>query len=115
MIHGVVLFPRDFDFGGAIESATLTSTRVQPNRPSSDLRLDSRSEAVTEGSRPGQRRNSLSYTIEGSGPYHEDEVRRRIRAYCDEHGFHAALTLTVIEIRADGTPERQVDPGTFLD
>jgi hypothetical protein len=30
VIHGVVLFPRRFDFGGAIESATLTSTRVQP-------------------------------------------------------------------------------------
>ena len=70
---------------------------------------------MTEGSRPGQRSNSLSYTIEGGGPYDEDEVRRRIRAYCDEHGFHAALTLTVIEFRADGTSERGVDPGAFLD
>jgi hypothetical protein len=70
---------------------------------------------VTKGRRPGQRRNFLSYTIEGGGPYDEDEVRRRIRAYCDEHGFHAALTLTVIEIRADGTSGRRVDPGTFLD
>ena len=70
---------------------------------------------MTEGRRPGQLRNSLSYTIEGNGPYDEDEVRRRIRAYCDEHGFHAALTLTVIEIRADGTSGRRVDPGTFLD
>jgi hypothetical protein len=56
-----------------------------------------------------------TYTIEGNGPYDEDEVRRRIRAYCDEHGFHAALTLTVIEIRAGATSGRRVDPGKFLD
>ena len=69
---------------------------------------------MTEGRRPGQRRNSLSYTIEGGGPYDEDEVRRRIRAYCDEHGFHAALTLTVNEVAEDGTTGRPVDPGKFL-
>jgi hypothetical protein len=56
-----------------------------------------------------------TYTIEGNGPYDEDEVRRRIRAYCDEHGFHAALTLTVIEIRAGATSGQRVDPGKFLD
>ena len=56
-----------------------------------------------------------TYTIEGNGPYDEDEVRRRIRAYCDEHGFHAALTLSVIEIRAGATSGQPVDPGRFLD
>jgi hypothetical protein len=56
-----------------------------------------------------------TYTIDGNGPYEEDEVRRRIRAYCDEHGFHAALTLTVIEIRAGATSGQRVDPGKFLD
>jgi hypothetical protein len=56
-----------------------------------------------------------TYTIDGNGPYDEDEVRRRIRAYCDEHGFHAALTLTVIEIRAGATSGQRVDPGKFLD
>jgi hypothetical protein len=55
-----------------------------------------------------------TYTIEGNGPYDEDEVRRRILR-CDEHGFHAALTLTVIEIRAGATSGRRVDPGKFLD
>ena len=34
-----------------------------------------------------------TYAIEDSGPYNEDEVREKIRAYCDEHGFHAALGL----------------------
>lgn len=56
-----------------------------------------------------------TYVIEGDGPYDEDEVRRRIRAYCDEHGFHAALTLTVVEIRAEATSGQRVDPGKFLD
>ena len=56
-----------------------------------------------------------TYTIDGNGPYDEDEVRRRVRAYCDEHGFHAALTLTVIEIRAGATSGQRVDPGKFLD
>jgi hypothetical protein len=54
------------------------------------------------------------YAIEDSGPYNEDEVREKIRAYCDEHGFHAALTLRVIEMTEDGTTGRRVDPGKFL-
>jgi hypothetical protein len=37
------------------------------------------------------------------------------RAYCDEHGFHAALGLTVIEMTDGGTTVRRVDAGQFLD
>ena len=57
-----------------------------------------------------------TYAIEDSGPYDEDEVRERIRAYCDEHGFFAASTLTVVEMTEDGTTAgRRVDAGQFLD
>jgi hypothetical protein len=56
-----------------------------------------------------------TYAIEDSGPYDEDEVREKIRAYCDEHGFHATLALRVIEITEGGTRERRVDAGQFLD
>ena len=57
-----------------------------------------------------------TYTIEGNGPYNEDEVRDKIRAYCDEHGFFASATLTVVEMSEDGvTSGRQVDAGQFLD
>jgi hypothetical protein len=54
------------------------------------------------------------YAIGDDGPYDEDELREKIRAYCDEHGFHAALTLTVIEMTEHGTTGRRVDPGKFL-
>lgn len=56
-----------------------------------------------------------TYTIEGKGPYDEDDAREKIRAYCDEHGFHATLTLAVVEIRAGATSGRRVDPGKLLD
>jgi hypothetical protein len=57
-----------------------------------------------------------TYAIEDSGPYDEDEVREKIRAYCDEHGFVAASTLTVVEMTEDGGPSgRRVDAGQFLD
>jgi hypothetical protein len=41
-----------------------------------------------------------TYAIQDSGPYDEDEAREKIRAYCDEHGFFAAATLNVVEMRA---------------
>ena len=44
------------------------------------------------------------YSIGDDGPYDEDELREKIHAYCDEHGFHAALTLTVNEVAEDGRP-----------
>ena len=57
-----------------------------------------------------------TYAIEDSGPYDEDEAREKIRAYCDEHGFFAAATLTVVEMSEDGgTSGRRVDAGQFLD
>jgi len=56
-----------------------------------------------------------TYAIEDAGPYDEDEVREKIRAYCDEHGFHAALGLTVIEMTEGGTTVRRVEAGQFLD
>jgi hypothetical protein len=56
-----------------------------------------------------------TYKIEGSGPYDVDEVTEKIRAYCDEHGFDMALTLSVIEVAEDGETERRVDAGKFLD
>jgi hypothetical protein len=57
-----------------------------------------------------------TYEIEDSGPYEEDEVREKIRAYCDEHGFFAASTLTVVEMIEDGgTSGRRVDASQFLD
>ena len=57
-----------------------------------------------------------TYAIEDSGPFDEDQVREKIRAYCDEHGFFAASTLTVVEMTEDGgTPGRRVDAGKFLD
>jgi hypothetical protein len=56
-----------------------------------------------------------TYAIEDSGPYNEDEVREKIRAYCDEHGFHAALGLTVIEMTEGVTTGQRVDAGQFLD
>ena len=56
-----------------------------------------------------------TYAIEESGPYDEDEVREKIRAYCDEHGFYAALALNVIEMAEGGTTGRRVDAGRFLD
>jgi hypothetical protein len=57
-----------------------------------------------------------TYAIEGSRPYHEDEVREKLRAYCDEHGFFAASTLTVVEMtEGGGTAGRRVDAGQFLD
>ena len=55
-----------------------------------------------------------TYAIDDNGPYEEDELREKIRAYCDEHGFHAALTLTVNEVAEDGTTGRPVDPGKYL-
>jgi hypothetical protein len=55
-----------------------------------------------------------TYAIEDSGPYDEDEVREKIRIYCDDHGFDAALALTVIELTEGGTG-RRVDAGQFLD
>lgn len=54
-----------------------------------------------------------TYEIEDSGPYGEDEVREKIRAYCDGHGFIAASTLTVVEMTDDGG--RPVDASQFLD
>jgi hypothetical protein len=56
-----------------------------------------------------------TYAIDGNGPYSEDEVREKVRAYCDEHGFFAALGLTVVEMTEAGTTGRRVDPGQFLD
>jgi hypothetical protein len=57
-----------------------------------------------------------TYSIEDSGPYDEDEVREKVRAYCDEHGFFAASTLTVVEMTEDGgTSGRRVNAGQFLD
>jgi hypothetical protein len=57
-----------------------------------------------------------TYAIEDIGPYNEDEAREKIRAYCDEHGFFAAATLTVVEMSEDGgTSGRRVDAGQFLD
>jgi len=57
-----------------------------------------------------------TYAIEDSGPYDEAEAREKIRAYCDEHGFFAAATLTVVEMSEDGgTSGRRVDAGQFLD
>jgi len=56
-----------------------------------------------------------TYAIEDSDPYDEAEVREKIRAYCDQHGFHATLALRVIELTEGGTTGRRVDPGEFLD
>jgi hypothetical protein len=56
-----------------------------------------------------------TYAIEGNGPYDEDEVRDKIRRYCDEHGLHAALTLKIFELVEGGKKERRIDPGLFLD
>jgi hypothetical protein len=56
-----------------------------------------------------------TYAIEDSGPYDEEEVREKIRAYCDQHGFDATLALTVIKMTEGGTTGRRVDPGEFLD
>ena len=57
-----------------------------------------------------------TYAIEDSGLYDENEAREKIRAYCDEHGFFAAATLTVVEMSEDGgTSGRRVDAGQFLD
>jgi hypothetical protein len=57
-----------------------------------------------------------TYEVEDSGPYEEDEVREKIRAYCDEHGFFAASSLTVVEMIEDGgTSARRVDASQFLD
>jgi hypothetical protein len=57
-----------------------------------------------------------TYQVEDNGPYEEDEVREKIRAYCDEHGFFAASTLTVVEMTDDGgTSGRRVDASQFLD
>jgi hypothetical protein len=57
-----------------------------------------------------------TYAIEDSGPYDENEVREKLRAYCDEHGFFAASILTVVEMGEDGaTSGRVVDAGQFLD
>jgi hypothetical protein len=56
-----------------------------------------------------------TYTIQDSGPYDEDEAREKIRAYCDEHGFFAAATLTVVESEDGGTSGRRVGAGQFLD
>jgi len=57
-----------------------------------------------------------TYEVEDSGPYEEDEVREKIRAYCDEHGFFAASTLTVVEMTEDGGRSgRRVDASQFLD
>jgi hypothetical protein len=58
--------------------------------------------------------NGKTYAIGDDGPYDESELREKIHAYCDEHGFHAALTLTVNEVGEDGTAGRPVDPGKFL-
>ena len=57
-----------------------------------------------------------TYAIEDSGPYDEDEAREKIRAYCDEHGFFAAATLTVVEMSEDGgTSGRRVNAGRSLE
>jgi hypothetical protein len=57
-----------------------------------------------------------TYSIEDRGPYDEDEVREKVRGYCDEHGFFAASTLTVVEMTEDGgTAGRRVDASQFLD
>jgi hypothetical protein len=56
-----------------------------------------------------------TYMIGDKGPYDEDEVRDQIRSYCDEHGFHTALTLRIVELVDDGKKERPIDPGRFLD
>jgi hypothetical protein len=57
-----------------------------------------------------------TYAIEDSGPFDEDQVREKIRAYCDEHGFFAASSLTVVEMTEDGGKSgRRVDAGKFLD
>jgi hypothetical protein len=57
-----------------------------------------------------------TYALEDRGPYDEDEVREKLRSYCDEHGFFAASTLTVVELTEDGgTSGRQVDASQFLD
>jgi hypothetical protein len=56
-----------------------------------------------------------TYAVEDSGPYDEDEVREKIRAYCDEYGFFATVALRVVETTEGGTSGRLVDVGRFLD
>jgi hypothetical protein len=56
-----------------------------------------------------------TYTVDGQGPYDEEETREKVRAYCDEHGFHAALTLKVVRMIEGTTTEKRVDAGKFLD
>jgi hypothetical protein len=56
-----------------------------------------------------------TYAVEDSGPYDQDELREKLRAYCDEYGFHATLALTVIEMTEGATMGRRVDAGQFLD
>jgi hypothetical protein len=56
-----------------------------------------------------------TYAIEDSGPYDEDEARKKIRAYCDEHGFQAALALKVVETTEGRETGRIIDPGKLLD
>jgi len=55
-----------------------------------------------------------TYAIEDSGPYDEDEVREKVQAYCDEHGFFATIALKVIEMTEDGTTGRRVAADRFL-
>jgi hypothetical protein len=55
-----------------------------------------------------------TYAIEDRGPYDEDEVREKIQAYCDEHGFFATIALKVVAMTEDGTTGRRVDAGRFL-
>lgn len=56
------------------------------------------------------------YDLEGQGPYDGDELREKLRAYCDEHGEDATLKLAVVELpREGGTAGRRLDVGQFLD
>ena len=55
------------------------------------------------------------YEISGKGPYDENELREKLRAYRDEHGEDATLRLVVVELPPEGgTSGRRLDVGQFL-
>jgi hypothetical protein len=53
------------------------------------------------------------YTLDGTGPYLEDQLRDRLRAFRSVYGREATLRRTVHELGHDGRVRRRLDAGRF--
>lgn len=57
---------------------------------------------------------SVTYNLDDSGPYSEDELREKLRAHRAQHGDDATLRLPLWRMTEGGTAGERLDVGQFL-